>query len=453
MFISVPNNVIVICKTLRDAGFEAYVVGGAIRDHLLGREAHDWDIATNARPDNVVGLFNHVIETGIQHGTVTVVLDDEGFEITTYRTDGTYSDGRHPDEVKFVQSIDDDLARRDFTINAIAYDPVDERLYDPFAGMCDIRAGLIRAVGSAGNRFREDGLRMLRALRFCSTLGFDLDEDTEAAITDDVPLNVAPERIHDEICKAIMGWHPNRFFRALDTTGLLKRVLPEMLPTIGCTQNKYHEFDVWTHTMHVLAATKSNLHLRLAALFHDVAKPQTKGVNPVTGEATFYDHENASADFADKIMERLKFSNEDRKAVTHLVRNHLVMYDKSWSSSAIRRWVRKIGVCNIDDVLELARADAAGKCCAKVEIGVGNLNEFEIMISKLNVTPIVTNTTQLAVDGNDVMNVLNVKPGREIGEALRMLLEVVTEYPELNTREKLLEILESRRGSEYAILR
>jgi len=444
MFILVPDNVIVICKTLRAAGFEAYVVGGAVRDYLLGRDAHDWDITTNARPENVVGLFDHVIETGIQHGTVTVVLDDESFEVTTYRTDGTYSDGRHPDEVKFVQSIDDDLSRRDFTINAIAYDPIDERLYDPFAGMCDIRAGLIRAVGSAGNRFREDGLRMLRALRFCSTLGFDLDEDTEAAITDDVPLNVAPERIHDEICKAIMGWHPNRFFRALDTTGLLKRVLPEMLPMIGCAQNKYHEFDVWTHTMHVLAATKSSIHLRIAALFHDVAKPQTKGINQLTGEVTFYDHENVGAELTDAIMARLKFSNEDRKAVTHLVRNHLVIYDKGWSASAIRRWVRKVGADNVDNVIALAKADAVGKGCAKVQIGVAHLSEFKNRILKLNVEQIVTSTTQLAIDGNDVMNVLNVKPGRGIGEALRMLLEVVTEYPELNTREKLLEILESR---------
>jgi len=451
MFISVPDNVIVICKILRDAGFEAYVVGGAVRDHLLGREAHDWDIATNARPENVVKLFDHVIETGIQHGTVTVVLDNETFEVTTYRTDGTYSDGRHPDEVKFVQSIDDDLARRDFTINAIAYDPIDERLHDPFAGMCDIRVGLIRAVGNAGDRFREDGLRMLRALRFCSTLGFDLDEDTKCAITDDLPLNVAPERIHDEICKAITGWHPNRFFRALDTTGLLKRVLPEMIPTIGCMQNKYHEFDVWTHTMHVLASTKSNLHLRLAALFHDVAKPQTKGINSLTGEVTFYDHENVGAELTDAIMERLKFSNEDRKAVTHLVRNHLVMYDKGWSASAIRRWVRKVGVDNVDNVIALAKADAVGKGCAKVQIGVAHLSEFKNRILKLNVEQIVTSTTQLVVDGNDVMNVLNVKPGREIGEALRMLLEIVTEYPELNTREKLLEILESRRVSECVI--
>jgi len=201
--------------------------------------------------------------------------------------------------------------------------------------------------------------------------------------------------------------------------------------------------------MHVLAVTRSNLHLRLAALFHDVAKPQVKGINPLTGEVTFYDHENVGAEFADKIMERLKFSNEDRSKVRHLVKHHLVLYTPDWSNSSVRRWVRKIGIDNVGDVLALAKADAWGKCNSVQK--ARELVELETRIHNMSVKPIVTNTTQLVVNGTDVMNALNIKPGREIGETLRMLLEVVTEYPELNTREKLLEILESKRGSECVI--
>ncbi|MEN6535525.1 MAG: CCA tRNA nucleotidyltransferase [Bryobacteraceae bacterium] len=442
--LNIPAKPIEICQQLRGSGYEAWLVGGAIRDSLMGRDPHDWDVATNARPEQVSALFERVIDTGLQHGTVTVVLGDERFEVTTYRADRAYSDGRHPDDIRFVNTIDEDLARRDFTMNAIAYDPISGETRDPFFGQADIERRVIRAVGDAEARFREDGLRMLRAARFVSTLGFNLSSYTEISINDQVPLNVAPERIHDEICKALVGEFPDRFLQVLANTGLLNRILPEMVPMIACLQNSYHEFDVWEHILCVVAATPPDLHLRLAAMFHDVAKPQTKGVHPKTGEATFYEHEEVGAVVADSIMDRLRFSNDDRQAVTHLIRHHLIQYTPHWINSTIRRWVRNVGAENVGSLLALGRADIAGKGNARRELNPSTLDELERRIDELSIeAPIVTNATQLAITGQDVMRELEISPGPAVGAKLRELLELVTDDPDLNTRERLLELLSS----------
>ncbi len=438
-----PEKVLQICHRLRRAGFEAWLVGGAVRDSIMGREPHDWDIASNARPDVVCALFERVVETGIKHGTVSVILDGEPFEVTTFRGDGAYTDGRRPDSVRFLDTIEQDLARRDFTVNAIAYDPIDDRYCDPFGGREDIDERRIKAVGVPAERFREDGLRTLRAARFCATLGFQIDPKTYDGMFANIEMldNVAMERVQAEWAKGLLAAKPSRFLEAMRETCLLWHTAPEMAPMVGCTQNRYHQYDVWRHSMSVLDHSPPDIVLRLAAAFHDVSKPATKGVHPVTGEATFYDHENVGAGVTDGILERMRFPTEHRQRAVHLIRHHLVPYNKGMSGAAIRRWLRRIGgVENLGPLLQLARADIAGKGQAVQEMNGGLLDELERRISEMAVlAPIVTNTTLLAINGSDVMNALGIPPGKRVGEVLRALLEAVTDEPELNTRERLLE--------------
>jgi tRNA nucleotidyltransferase (CCA-adding enzyme) len=441
----VPERVLFICKTLKRSGFEAWLVGGAVRDSILGREAHDFDVATNARPDQVVKLFSHVIETGIQHGTVTVMIDDEGFEVTTFRGEGTYSDGRHPDSVEFLNTIEEDLARRDFTMNAVAYDPLRDVVCDPFGGVGDIEDKVIQAVGKAEDRFKEDGLRVLRALRFMSTLGFYLDDSTFQGINSDSLASLARvsvERVHDELFKIMGSVHPTLAMDAMIHTKVLDVILPEMLPMVGCTQNRYHAYDVWRHTMVTLNhCPADNPILGFGALFHDVAKPETKGVHPVHGDATFYDHEIVGAKRTDEILTRLKFSTEDREMIVHLVRNHFIRYEIGWSAPALRRWVRKVGLENVPNLCTLARADIAGKGPAMLELEPATINDLENRVSNMKLTEVIpTSTKVLVIDGHDVMTHLGISPGPAVGKVLTSLLEAVTDDPECNTRERLLAL-------------
>lgn len=442
--IHAPEKALAICRTLFNAGYESWLVGGAVRDSILGRDPHDWDIATDARPDVVCGLFKHVVETGIKHGTVSVILDDEPFEVTTFRSDGEYSDGRHPDAVEFVDTIGQDLARRDFTVNAIAYDPIRDKWQDPFGGRDDIDARLLRAVGDASARFREDGLRMVRAARFAATLGFALDVATERAMVCELHTlgGLAAERIHAEWLKALLAPQPSLFFRVMQATGMLEPICPELVPLIGCEQNRWHAFDVWNHSLSVLDNTSANLVLRLAATFHDVSKPATKGLNEKTGGVTFYDHEVVGAGVADGILARMKFSTEHRDKAVHLIRHHLIPYERGWAASAIRRWVRRIGLENVAPLLQLARADIAGKGPAAIEMRTDAIDDLEYRIAHMQIQdPIVTKTTALAINGADVMTYLGIGQGKQVGEALNFLLEMVTEKPEINTREGLLKML------------
>lgn len=440
MNIKPPKNAMVICRALSDAGFESYLVGGCVRDSIMGREPNDWDIATNARPEQVTELFSKVIETGLAHGTVTVILDGESFEVTTYRVDGDYSDGRRPDSVEFSDSITTDLSRRDFTINAIAHDPLRLATIDPFGGLCDIASGTIRAVGVADERFKEDSLRTLRAVRFAATLGFSIEPETFSSIQR-TWLSVSNERVMIELVKGLACDAPSRFMTMLLDSGILAQILPEMLPMVGCGQNKYHEFDVWRHTLSVLDHSPIDTCIRLAAMLHDVAKPTVKGTHPRTGEVTFYDHENIGADVADSILRRLKFSNEVRETVVHLIRHHLVPALKSPPS--VRRWVRKVGLENVPLIIALARADCAGKGTPKtVGTPMSYLDELEKSIDSMRCDgPIVTSSNQLAITGNDVMSAMGIGPGPDVGRRLRELLELVTDHPEMNERDTLLSIL------------
>jgi tRNA nucleotidyltransferase (CCA-adding enzyme) len=440
----VPADVRTVCETLCKAGHEAWLVGGSVRDTLLGRPVHDYDIATEALPEKVCNLFPHVIKTGMQHGTVTVMLHGQGYEVTTYRGDGVYTDGRRPDDVSFLTDIKGDLARRDFTINALAYDPLQNAVCDHFNGFNDLNKGIIRAVGDPLKRFSEDGLRILRALRFVSTLGFSIEENTYVAMGLEPSLEtlrkVSVERVRDELCKMLLGPNVECALNAMLETGVLGVVLPEFMPMVKCTQNRYHEFDVWQHTVKVVA--NSPPQLRLAALFHDVGKPASKSVNAKTKDGTFYDHENIGAEMTDAIMQRLKFSTKERENVVHLVKHHFIRYDASWSNSVIRRWVRKVGVENVSPLCELARADIKGKGQALFPLDGDWIQVLLDRIKQISdVSAIPTSTKSLAISGKDVMDALGIGPGPEVGVILRKLLEAVTDNPELNHREELLALV------------
>ncbi len=320
-----PSYIIDCIKQIQQAGFEAYIVGGAVRDYLLNRPFHDIDLTTSAFPEQIKNIFPKVYDSGIKHGTVTVLLD-EPVEITTYRGEGNYSDGRHPDEVFFVKSIEEDLARRDFTMNAIAFNPVQNIFADPFSGIQDIENKTIKAVRNPEERFSEDGLRPMRAIRFESTLGFCIESNTCSAIKNSIDTfkKVSIERIQSELMKILSSEKPSKGLQTLLDVGFLKHILPEILPMVRCSQNKYHEYDVWKHTLYTVDFVKNTPMLRLAALFHDIAKPCTKGIHPKTGEGTFYNHEDVGYTMTQQIMERLKFSNEEIKIVSELVLNHFI---------------------------------------------------------------------------------------------------------------------------------
>lgn len=447
---TIPVGALEICRELRRSGFEAWLVGGAVRDMLLGKEAHDFDIATNAKPWEVQGLFVRVIDTGLQHGTVTVIIRGGSYEVTTFRGDGIYTDGRHPDEVKFCSTIEEDLGRRDFTVNAIAYDPLTGTFADPYNGREDLANKVLRTVGNPNLRFSEDGLRVLRAARFAATLGFTLDSGTKEAIQPNLHTfsKVSPERVHDEWVKTMKAAKPSVAFRIMADTGMLEVVAPEFIPMIGCSQNKYHAFDVWEHTLAVVdALAPSDPILRLAGLFHDVGKPPTKKPHPVTGDGTFYDHENVGAEMTFTILSRLRFSAEDRDRVVHLVKHHFVRYETNWAASAVRRMIRKIGLANLPSICDLARADIAGKGPARVELEAEVIDHLEARVANMQITEVIpTSTKVLVINGSDIMKHLGIPPGPTVGRILNELLEAVTDNPEYNTVDKLLELARAAYG-------
>jgi tRNA nucleotidyltransferase (CCA-adding enzyme) len=432
-----------LCRAIQANGKEAWLVGGAIRDLLMGREPADFDIATNATTDQIMRWFPKVIPTGVKHGTVTVVDGEHSYEVTTYRGESGYSDGRRPDMTYSVHSIEEDLARRDFTINAIAYDPINDRFCDPFGGGADILLRRIKAVGDPMQRFAEDGLRCLRACRFAATLGFAIEDETREAIwrNREVYSKVSVERVVAEWKKAFKAKLPSIAFWHMFYCGLLRITVPELNDSFECEQNKYHAYDVLNHVMYVVDACPKNENVQLAALFHDIAKPACKGVHPVTGQTTFYDHEEQGAVMTRDIMTRLKFPTEQIDKVCTLVRYHLLPHDKL-SNAALRRWVRKVGAENVDELLDLAQADLDGKGPAEVQIPTDFVSSFRDRLKKLGeVAPIVSKTSQLAINGLDVMTALNMKPGPKVGQVLEQLLEYVTENPDNNTRENFLSFL------------
>lgn len=432
-----------ICKELRKAGERAWVVGGCVRDTLRGERVNDWDVATSARPEKVQKVFRRVIPTGIDHGTVTVLWKGEAFEVTTLRGEGQYSDGRRPDSVVFVGDIDQDLARRDFTVNAIAYDPVDEQLADPFGGLQDMQKKVLRAVGDPSERFGEDGLRILRGARFVATLDFELETDTEAAFRGalDTFRKVSPERVREEWLKTMKARAPSRAFDVMRRTGILEVTYPELLEQVGCEQNKWHAYDVWDHTMHVLDESEGDPVERIAALLHDVAKPRTRAHSDKTDDWTFYHHEKVGADMADRWLRDYRFSNQERDLITGLIRHHLICYSSEWTDAAVRRFIKRVGSDQIDPLLRLGEADALGKG-REVEAELAALAELRKRVDKAMQEGSALSTGDLAIRGNDVIPLLDGGAGPAVGKLLRALLERVIDDPSLNTRDKLMPIAE-----------
>lgn len=412
------------------------MVGGCIRDLLLSLVVNEWDITTSAKPQEVSQLFKKVVPTGIEYGTVTVLLDDQTYEVTTFRSDEKYVDGRHPDNVVFTDDIHQDLSRRDFTINAFAYDPAKDEFIDDFKGQSDLKKKLIRTVGSAIDRFSEDGLRSVRACRFAAKLEFAIEKKTLAAIpkTINITKKVAPERIHDEVVKMLSAKKPSIGLELMRKSGLLKIIIPELEDCFGVEQpRQFHKYDVYWHSLHSCdAAPKDNIILRLAALLHDISKP------PCKVDFTFYNHDKMGAATAEKVLKRLKFSNNEIKQVTNLISHHMFNYTSDWSDAAVRRFIRRIGgVANVSDLFALRLADT--KAMEK-EIDSGYLIELQKRIDKIIEEEHALDVSDLKVDGQDVMKALNISPGPKVGQVLHFLLEKVLDDPKLNNREILLKL-------------
>jgi tRNA nucleotidyltransferase (CCA-adding enzyme) len=412
-----------------------------VRDLLLGRAPSDFDVATSAHPDQVMGLFGsrYAIPTGLQHGTVTVLAGEQRpVEVTTFRGEGEYLDGRRPSSMRFGATLAEDLARRDFTMNAIAYDPVGGALTDPFSGQADLAARLVRAVGDPVERFREDGLRPMRAVRQATQLAFAIDPPTAQAIPAalDSFRKVSGERVRDELFKLMAAPTPARGIELMRDSGLLAEVMPELLEGVGCHQNRFHRFDVYQHTLHTLDSARPEVVLRLGALLHDVGKPRSRQPREgAPGEYSFFKHEYVGAEMATDICRRLKLSTAQREDVTALVANHMFYYTPDWTDGTIRRFVRRVGSERLPALLALREADIAGR-------GFGEDPEQETRELKQRIEAVAAadaalQIKDLAIDGKDVMRVLGVPPGRRIGEVLALLLERVLDDPGLNTREEL----------------
>ncbi len=438
----IPQEITEIISALMKVGYEAYIVGGCVRDLLLNRQPKDWDVATDAKPEEIQKLFPDSVYEN-QFGTVGVKTHSEDprlaiVEITTFRKEEKYSDLRHPDKITFTKSIEEDLARRDFTVNAIALSP-DGKIVDPFGGEEDLKAKIIRAVGEPEKRFGEDALRLMRAVRFASELGFTIHEGTAAAIKklSGLLAKIAKERIRDELVKIIMSRDKGAYngMAQLEGAGLLEHVIPELREGIGIVQNKHHIYTVWEHNLLALdyAASKDySLEVRLASLLHDVGKPRTKaGDGP---DSTFYNHEVVGAKMTKILLERLKFSTKFVRHVTHLVRYHLFYYNVGEVTKAgIRRFVRRVGEENIEDLLKVREADRIGSGVPKAF--PYKLRHLKFMIEQVKADPV--SPKMLAVKGEDVMKLLGISPGPKIGWILSILLEEVLDDPTRNERENL----------------
>lgn len=436
----IPKEVKNILEKLEKAGFEAYTVGGCVRDFLLAKTPNDWDVTTNAKPEEIQKIFPDSFYKN-EFLTVTVKTGSEKLpevEITTYRSEAGYSDKRHPDQVKYAEKLEDDLGRRDFTINAMAMD-LKKNIIDLFEGQKDLKNKVIKTVGNADERFNEDALRMLRAVRFATTLDFSIEEKTAEAIKKNKLWleAVSEERIRDEFVKIIMAEKAVDGIELLRETGLLKYVVPELLDNVGVQQNKHHKYDCYEHAIKALEYTakkKLNLYVRLASLFHDIAKPKVK-----VGEgenATFYNHEIVGAKITFQILNRLKFSKKEIEKITKLVRFHLFYYNvDEVGESSVRRLVRNVGPENMEDLLHVRYADRIGSGVPKAE--PYKLRHLKYLIEKVSKDPI--SVKMLKVNGNDLMQILTEKPGPKIGQILDILLGYVLDDPKKNTKEFLLK--------------
>lgn len=462
----IPKEILWVLNVIILAGYKAYLVGGCVRDLILGRKPKDWDIATEAWPDEILKIFPDAIYEN-EFGTVRVKTNslDETLkiiEITTFRHEGRYSDFRHPANIQFAKTIEEDLARRDFTINALALEIQKPKilnknlefkikkpgfiLVDPFGGQKDLENKIIRAVGDPAKRFKEDALRLLRAPRILveleslnigSSLHWQIEKETFLAIKKNAPLlkNISAERIRDEFIKIIITKEASRGILLLEELGLLEYIVPELREGIGVTQNKHHIYTVFEHSVRALnyASEKNySLEIRLAALFHDIAKPRTKkGEGP---EATFLGHEYLGAKMTQKILERLKFSREVINKVVHLIKYHMFYYNVGEvTASGVRRFIARVGIENVDDLMKVREADRIGSGVPKAV--VYKMRHLLYMIEKVRRDPI--SPKMLKINGNNLMEILNIGAGPKIGQILNILLEEVLDNPKRNNKKYL----------------
>lgn len=444
MSFTIPPEVITVVKMLKNKGFLAYLVGGCVRDLVMQKIPKDWDIATNATPEEIISVFPKTFYAN-DFGTVTVVNEDtlneavRHIEVTPFREETTYSDKRHPDQVTFGHNLSDDLKRRDFTINALAYDPTTGELVDQYDGQGDIKKKLVRAVGDPNERLNEDPLRIMRAIRIVVELGFGIESKTEAAIREHNKEigHISVERIRDEFTRIIMSPRPLAGINMLNHIGILKFILPELEEGLHVKQNGDHIYDVWEHTLRVVQHSADRdwpLHVRLAALFHDIAKPRTRRFDEVKQDYTFYGHEVVGARLVKVIMNRLKFPSKITETVEKLVRNHMFFTDiDRITLSAVRRIVRNVGPDRVWDLMKVRACD---------RIGMGRpveepyrLRKYESMIEEALRAP--TSVDMLKINGEQVMTMTKLPPGPKIGFILHALLEETLDNPDLNTEEYL----------------
>lgn len=439
MTFDIPSGARHILQTLNDTGYEAYLVGGCVRDLLRGMEPHDWDVCTSALPEETEACFagHRIIETGLKHGTITVLEGGEPYEITTYRTEGPYSDSRRPDYVEFVSSLEADLARRDFTMNAIAMG-LDGGLRDPFGGVDDIKAGVIRCLGEPGQRFREDGLRVMRALRFGAVFGYEIKEQTARAIHENRHMlqHVAAERINVELCKLLVG----------DKAGDILRQYPDVFcqfwrslgPLVTLEQNNpWHCWGGWEHTIHTVEAAPPDMVLRLTMLLHDIGKPSCKSTDE-NGIDHFYGHPAVSAKLADQMLRALKFDNKTRERVVILVEHHNVQIP--CRERSIRKWLGRLGPETFFQLLEVKRADGMGQSYELVKDRLAQLEEMKAKAEELVAQGQCFSLKDLAINGRDVI-AAGVTSGPEVGRVLEGLLERVLSEDIPNEREILIKLV------------
>ncbi len=438
MKIQVPTPVQTIIDRLSKAGYEAYAVGGCIRDSITGAIPNDWDICTSALPETVEKVFDgfHIIETGLQHGTVTLMIDHVGYEITTYRTEGTYSDRRKPDYVEFVTDLREDVKRRDFTINAMAYND-ENGLQDYFGGIADLERHIIRCVGDANDRFNEDALRILRAMRFAATFDFEIAKETAQAMHDNKALlsYISKERISVELMKLLSGKGASRILR--EFSDILCEVIPEISPCIGFEQNSpHHTMDVWEHTLSAIDYADSDSVIRLTMLLHDIGKPHT--YTEENGRGHFYGHEEAGAKIANTIIKRLKMSNDILDTVTTLIRYHDSLH--SITKKGIKRLLNKIGMDKAQLLTRVAYADMMAHAQDTIDKGTPQLEFVKQMLAEIEENSECYKVTDLAIGGKEL--IAAGFSGREIGEKLNLLLEAVIDDKVENNIDNLIKFLE-----------
>ncbi len=436
--IALPPNVQHIIGTLEAGGYEAYAVGGCIRDSLLGKEPQDWDITTSATPQQVKALFRRTVDTGIRHGTVTVMIGRTGYEVTTYRIDGVYEDARHPKEVTFTANLLEDLKRRDFTINAMAYNDT-QGLVDAFDGIGDLQRGVIRCVGNPLERFSEDALRMLRAVRFSAQLDFPIDPDTAAAVRQLAPTigRISAERIRMELVKLLTSNHPMELRTAYEL-GLTAVFLPEFDVMMETEQNTpHHCYTVGEHTLHAVAGVPADVTLRMAMLLHDVAKPQCRTTD-ADGCDHFKGHPVQGEPMAQEIMQRLKFDNATTLRVKRLVRNH---DDRpTLTNRSVRKAISRIGVDLYPDLFTVKRADTLAQSTYKRERKLADIDKYEAIYHKILEQGDCLTRADLAISGRDLI-AAGMEPGVAIGQTLDRLFAHVLDHPEDNKKEILLKML------------